>query len=99
MTGHDVITRPLSFQMMVDGSVTTAVLPGLTPLTEYLVNVYSVVGEQSSEPLKGTETTCKCVSSSPPSSFFLAFTTELQETFPFMREVLFTRHWLPFGCD
>ncbi|XP_027134918.1 collagen alpha-1(XII) chain isoform X7 [Larimichthys crocea] len=44
-------------EMMVDGSVTTAVLPGLTPLTEYLVNVYSVVGEQSSEPLKGTETT------------------------------------------
>ncbi|TKS75342.1 Collagen alpha-1(XII) chain [Collichthys lucidus] len=44
-------------EMMVDGSVTTAVLPGLTPLTEYLVNVYSVVGEQSSDPLKGTETT------------------------------------------
>uniref|UniRef100_A0A672FR01 Collagen, type XII, alpha 1b n=1 Tax=Salarias fasciatus TaxID=181472 RepID=A0A672FR01_SALFA len=35
------------------------VLENLTPLTEYLVNVYSVVGEQSSEPLKGTETTCK----------------------------------------
>uniref|UniRef100_A0A6Q2YBK9 Collagen alpha-1(XII) chain n=1 Tax=Esox lucius TaxID=8010 RepID=A0A6Q2YBK9_ESOLU len=44
-------------QIFVDGSVTTAVLPDLNPLTEYSVNVYSVVGEESSEPLKGTETT------------------------------------------
>ncbi|XP_041814167.1 collagen alpha-1(XII) chain [Chelmon rostratus] len=44
-------------ELMVDGSVTTVVLEGLTPLTEYLVNVYSVAGEESSEPLKGTETT------------------------------------------
>ncbi|XP_035534688.1 collagen alpha-1(XII) chain isoform X2 [Morone saxatilis] len=44
-------------EVVVDGSVTTLVLQSLTPLTEYIVNVYSVVGEQSSEPLKGTETT------------------------------------------
>uniref|UniRef100_A0A672GF23 Collagen, type XII, alpha 1b n=1 Tax=Salarias fasciatus TaxID=181472 RepID=A0A672GF23_SALFA len=46
-------------ELLVDGTVTSVVLENLTPLTEYLVNVYSVVGEQSSEPLKGTETTCK----------------------------------------
>uniref|UniRef100_UPI003AAE1D4A collagen alpha-1(XII) chain-like n=1 Tax=Centroberyx gerrardi TaxID=166262 RepID=UPI003AAE1D4A len=44
-------------QVMVDGTVTTTVLDGLSPLTEYVVNVHSVVGEESSEPLKGTETT------------------------------------------
>uniref|UniRef100_A0A672FSD7 Collagen alpha-1(XII) chain n=1 Tax=Salarias fasciatus TaxID=181472 RepID=A0A672FSD7_SALFA len=44
-------------ELLVDGTVTSVVLENLTPLTEYLVNVYSVVGEQSSEPLKGTETT------------------------------------------
>ncbi|XP_071397697.1 collagen alpha-1(XII) chain-like, partial [Centroberyx affinis] len=44
-------------QVMVDGTVTTVVLDGLSPLTEYVVNVHSVVGEESSEPLKGTETT------------------------------------------
>lgn len=51
--------------MVVDGSVTTVVLKGLTPLTEYVVNVYSVVAEESSEPLIGTETTCKCIPSLP----------------------------------
>ncbi|XP_017269709.1 collagen alpha-1(XII) chain isoform X2 [Kryptolebias marmoratus] len=44
-------------QVFVDGSTTTVVLKSLYPLTEYLVNVYSVVGEDSSEPLRGTETT------------------------------------------
>ncbi|PWA16437.1 hypothetical protein CCH79_00004628, partial [Gambusia affinis] len=44
-------------QVFVDGSKTTVVLQGLTPLTQYLVNVYSVVGEDSSDPLKGIETT------------------------------------------
>ena len=43
--------------MIVDGTETTVVLQGLNPLTQYLVEVYSVVGEESSEPLKGTETT------------------------------------------
>ncbi|XP_056152395.1 collagen alpha-1(XII) chain-like isoform X2 [Lampris incognitus] len=44
-------------QVVVDGPETTVVLQSLNPLTEYLVNVYSVVGEESSEPLKGSETT------------------------------------------
>uniref|UniRef100_A0A3B4AB57 Uncharacterized protein n=1 Tax=Periophthalmus magnuspinnatus TaxID=409849 RepID=A0A3B4AB57_9GOBI len=43
--------------MFVDGTETTVVLQGLNPLTEYLVNVYAIVGEESSDPLKGTETT------------------------------------------
>ncbi|XP_030576758.1 collagen alpha-1(XII) chain isoform X3 [Archocentrus centrarchus] len=44
-------------ELMVDGSLNTVVLQNLNHLTEYVVNVYSVVGERSSEPLKGTETT------------------------------------------
>ncbi|XP_047243771.1 collagen alpha-1(XII) chain isoform X2 [Girardinichthys multiradiatus] len=44
-------------ELLVDGEVTTTVLKKLTPLTEYVVNVYAVVQEVSSEPLKGTETT------------------------------------------
>ncbi|XP_067335458.1 collagen alpha-1(XII) chain isoform X2 [Channa argus] len=44
-------------QVIVDGTENTVVLKNLNPLTKYLVNVYSVVGEESSEPLKGTETT------------------------------------------
>uniref|UniRef100_A0AAR2LH75 Collagen alpha-1(XII) chain n=1 Tax=Pygocentrus nattereri TaxID=42514 RepID=A0AAR2LH75_PYGNA len=35
----------------------TLVLNNLTPMTEYVVNVYSMIGDDSSEPLKGTETT------------------------------------------
>ncbi|KAG7460637.1 hypothetical protein MATL_G00200820 [Megalops atlanticus] len=44
-------------EVFVDGTVTTTVLQNLTPLTEYVVNVYSMSGQESSEPLKGTETT------------------------------------------
>ncbi|XP_061650641.1 collagen alpha-1(XII) chain isoform X2 [Phyllopteryx taeniolatus] len=44
-------------QVLVDGTQNTVVLQQLSPLTEYLVNVYSVVGEEVSEPLKGVETT------------------------------------------
>ncbi|XP_039980832.1 collagen alpha-1(XII) chain isoform X2 [Xiphias gladius] len=44
-------------EVVVDGTVTTVVLDSLNPLTEYVVNVYSVVSEKSSEPLTGTETT------------------------------------------
>uniref|UniRef100_A0A8C2I9R9 Collagen, type XII, alpha 1a n=1 Tax=Cyprinus carpio TaxID=7962 RepID=A0A8C2I9R9_CYPCA len=47
-------------KLLVDGTVTTVVLERLTPLTEYIVKVHSVVGEDSSDPLKGSETTCKC---------------------------------------
>uniref|UniRef100_A0A3P9D789 Collagen alpha-1(XII) chain n=1 Tax=Maylandia zebra TaxID=106582 RepID=A0A3P9D789_9CICH len=44
-------------EVLVDGSVNTLVLQKLSHRTEYIVNVYSVVGEVNSEPLKGTETT------------------------------------------
>uniref|UniRef100_A0A672LIB9 Collagen type XII alpha 1 chain n=1 Tax=Sinocyclocheilus grahami TaxID=75366 RepID=A0A672LIB9_SINGR len=50
-------------KLLVDGTVTTVVLENLTPLTEYIVKVHSVVGEDSSDPLKGSETTL----SIPPS--------------------------------
>uniref|UniRef100_A0A3Q0R0B0 Collagen alpha-1(XII) chain n=1 Tax=Amphilophus citrinellus TaxID=61819 RepID=A0A3Q0R0B0_AMPCI len=46
-----------SQQVIVDGTQTTVVLQRLDPLTQYLVSVYSVVGEDSSEPLEGTDTT------------------------------------------
>ncbi|XP_035986482.1 collagen alpha-1(XII) chain isoform X6 [Fundulus heteroclitus] len=46
-----------TLELLVDGEVTTTVLENLSPLTEYVVNVYAVVEEVSSEPLKGTETT------------------------------------------
>lgn len=38
---------------------TTTVLKDLKPETEYVVNVFSVVEDESSEPLIGRETTCK----------------------------------------
>ncbi|XP_068197852.1 collagen alpha-1(XII) chain isoform X2 [Antennarius striatus] len=44
-------------ELLVDGSVTTAVLDGLMPLTEYVVNVYALVGGASSDPLTGADTT------------------------------------------
>lgn len=37
----------------------STVLKNLKPETEYDVNVYSVVEDEYSEPLKGTEKTCK----------------------------------------
>ncbi|XP_042634305.1 collagen alpha-1(XII) chain-like isoform X5 [Cyprinus carpio] len=43
--------------MFVDGEENTLVLVNLNPMTEYIVRVYGVIGEESSEPLKGTETT------------------------------------------
>ncbi len=46
-------------QMFADGEENTVILINLTPMTEYIVRVYGVIGEESSEPLKGTETTCK----------------------------------------
>ena len=41
----------------MDGTETTVVLQNLSPLTKYLISVYSTFEEESSEPLKGTETT------------------------------------------
>lgn len=45
--------------MYVDGEENTLVLTNLTPDTEYAVSVFSIIGQENSEPLKGTETTCK----------------------------------------
>lgn len=49
---------------MVDSSVTTVLLEGLSPLTAYAVNVYSMSEETRSEPLKGTDVTCEQSSAS-----------------------------------
>ncbi|XP_077566419.1 collagen alpha-1(XII) chain isoform X2 [Stigmatopora nigra] len=44
-------------EMLLDGSVTSTVLEALSPLTQYRLAVRSVVGEESSEPLEGLQTT------------------------------------------
>lgn len=62
-----VLTAP-GLQMLLDGSVSSAVLEGLQPLTQYSVQVYSVLNQISSEPLAGTETTCELPSPDPASS-------------------------------
>lgn len=66
-----MIRNCLLLQLLVVGTVTTVVLENLSPLTQYSVSVFSVVGEQNSEPLTGTETTCKCVTSSVSLTCFL----------------------------
>lgn len=43
----------------MDGSVTTLLLDGLSPQTEYMVNVYAVTGENRSQPLSGVDFTCE----------------------------------------
>lgn len=45
------------FQVYVAGTENTIVLQGLDPLTEYAVKVFSVLDDESSEPLQGVETT------------------------------------------
>ncbi|CAG01460.1 unnamed protein product, partial [Tetraodon nigroviridis] len=44
-------------EVLVDGSVTTQLLDGLSPQTEYVLSVYSLIGENRSEPLSGTDLT------------------------------------------
>ncbi|XP_029902398.1 collagen alpha-1(XIV) chain-like [Myripristis murdjan] len=46
-----------TLQVLVNGTVNTVVLDNLKPLTQYVVNVFAVVGENSSPPLTGTEIT------------------------------------------
>ncbi|XP_051908747.1 collagen alpha-1(XII) chain-like isoform X2 [Hippocampus zosterae] len=44
-------------EMLLDGSVTSTVLDDLSPLTQYALSVYSLLGDEASEPLVGRETT------------------------------------------
>lgn len=67
----------LFLQIFVSGTVTTAVLKNLTPLTEYIVNVYALLEDQTSEPLKGTETTCECPLSFELSSYSIPEAVQL----------------------
>lgn len=46
-----------ALQEFVDGEVNTIELQNLTPMTEYIIRVIGVIGEDSGEPLKGAETT------------------------------------------
>ncbi|XP_070400788.1 collagen alpha-1(XII) chain isoform X2 [Nothobranchius furzeri] len=46
-----------TLELLVDSTSTTVLLPDLTPLTQYKVNVYAIAGDVSSEPLQGSETT------------------------------------------
>ncbi|XP_061097107.1 collagen alpha-1(XII) chain-like [Conger conger] len=52
-----IAARGPTHEMSVNGTVTTVVLNNLNPLTEYIVKVFAVSEDVSSEPLKGTEIT------------------------------------------
>lgn len=48
----------------MDGSVTTLLLDGLSPQTEYTLRLYSLIGEKRSEPLRRVDVTCEQTSPS-----------------------------------
>lgn len=84
--------------MYVDGEENTLVLTSLTPDTEYAVSVFSVIGEDSSEPLKGTETTCKLHKCLPPLCclfYLLYFTSHKMRSLPPLQTIINTN--LPLG--
>lgn len=58
-SGVDSYSFYFPLQFYVSRLETSTVLKDLKPETEYVVNVYSVVEDEYSEPLKGTEKTCK----------------------------------------
>lgn len=82
----------VSLQVLVDGTQTTLVLENLDPLTEYVVNVFAVVGEESSEPLKGTETTRKLSSTSLPMHHYSPF-QEHYQSFPILFHLATSATW------